>query len=78
MGDISTCHRLRRIILQLENILTYAKKRKPLFNGHLGVFVHKWYIRGVHIDLLTPILSTKERLRPWLNVQKALWGPSTP
>ena len=42
--------------------------KKLLFNSHLGYwFGYPHYT--LHIDLLTPPLSSKERLEPWLNVQ---------
>ena len=41
--------------------LEYLPVQNPL-SGYMGIGLG-W---GVHIDLLTPLLSTMERLRPWL------------
>ena len=42
------------------------------FNSRLGYLFTKVVPKGVHIDLLTPSLCTKEKPQPGLNVQSVV------
>ena len=50
-----------------------CNKKENTIQQPFGVLAHKTGAKqGVHIDLLTPWLSTKEGLQPQLNVQSVV------
>ena len=72
------CHMPTIILFKAKTTKTYNKKEKPPSNSHLGYLSTRTIPKGgMHIDLFTQLLSTKERLWPtWqglLSLQLLPW-----
>ena len=67
------------LLLQPQNTKAYNQKEKPIIQQPFGILVHKKGATadgGEHIEPLTLLPSTKEKIQTWFNVQSMGGNPT--